>query len=220
MDLRHFKERIPICHLDSIREPCRIANQYNPLRTTGSGTSGTIVRDAERCTSRTSPSPARVPPRWSTLNRPERRNALSAATDARIDRLPGRNRPRPRRPRRHPGRRRKVFCSGHDLSEMTGRDINEYRRDFRRLQRADAEDSGHPPAGDRRGAGRRHRRRMPTGGLLRPGHRRRRGLVRHARREDRPLLHHTHGGPHAGHRPQARAPHAADRGPGGRANGR
>src|SRR6202011_592555 len=24
----------------------------------------------------------------------------------------------------------KVFCSGHDLSEMTGRDINEYRRIF------------------------------------------------------------------------------------------
>src|SRR5215510_4537126 len=24
----------------------------------------------------------------------------------------------------------KVFCSGHDLSEMTGRDLNEYRRIF------------------------------------------------------------------------------------------
>ena len=42
MDLRHFKGRIPICHLDSIREPCRIANQYKPSRTSPNGTSGTI----------------------------------------------------------------------------------------------------------------------------------------------------------------------------------
>jgi enoyl-CoA hydratase/carnithine racemase len=65
-----------------------------------------------------------------TLNRPQRRNALSlnlmleliealedlshdAATRAIILAAAG-----------------KVFCSGHDLSEMTGRDINEYRRIF------------------------------------------------------------------------------------------
>jgi enoyl-CoA hydratase/carnithine racemase len=65
-----------------------------------------------------------------TLNRPQRRNALSldlmlelmdalehlardAGTRAIILAAAG-----------------KVFCSGHDLSEMTGRDINEYRRVF------------------------------------------------------------------------------------------
>jgi len=65
-----------------------------------------------------------------TFNRPERRNALSLALMqeliACLDEI---------------GRQvetravilaaaGKVFCSGHDLSEMTGRDINEYRRIF------------------------------------------------------------------------------------------
>ena len=64
-----------------------------------------------------------------TLNRPARRNALSLAMMreliACLDEI-GR------------GAARavvlaaagKVFCSGHDLAEMTGRDINEYRRVF------------------------------------------------------------------------------------------
>jgi enoyl-CoA hydratase/carnithine racemase len=65
-----------------------------------------------------------------TLNRPQRRNALSLALmlemmDA-LDRI-GRD-----------GEARavilaaagKVFCSGHDLSEMTGRDVTEYRQIF------------------------------------------------------------------------------------------
>jgi enoyl-CoA hydratase/carnithine racemase len=65
-----------------------------------------------------------------TLNRPQRRNALSLGLmlelTSCLDKI-GRN----------PGVRAvilaaagKVFCSGHDLSEMTGRDINEYRRIF------------------------------------------------------------------------------------------
>jgi enoyl-CoA hydratase/carnithine racemase len=65
-----------------------------------------------------------------TLNRPERRNALSLELMreliACLDRLAG------------DGDTRavilaaagKAFCAGHDLSEMTGRDINEYRRIF------------------------------------------------------------------------------------------
>src|SRR5580698_1222232 len=65
-----------------------------------------------------------------TLNRPQRRNALSLALmQELIDCLTT------------IGERRdlrtvilsaegKVFCSGHDLSEMVGRDINEYRRLF------------------------------------------------------------------------------------------
>jgi len=65
-----------------------------------------------------------------TLNRPERRNALSlemmleliacldevgSEREARVVILRGAG---------------KVFCSGHDLNQMTGRDINEYRRIF------------------------------------------------------------------------------------------
>ena len=65
-----------------------------------------------------------------TLNRPERRNALSLELMldliAALDEI-GRN-----------GEIRavilaaagKVFCSGHDLAQMTGRDINAYRRIF------------------------------------------------------------------------------------------
>jgi enoyl-CoA hydratase/carnithine racemase len=65
-----------------------------------------------------------------TLNRPQRRNALSLALMleliSALDEI-GRN-----------GISRavilaaagKVYCSGHDLSEMTGRDINEYRHIF------------------------------------------------------------------------------------------
>src|SRR5579871_6783055 len=65
-----------------------------------------------------------------TLNRPERRNALSLelmleliacldeigrTLEARVVILRGAG---------------KVFCSGHDLGQMTGRDINDYRRIF------------------------------------------------------------------------------------------
>ncbi len=65
-----------------------------------------------------------------TLNRPQRRNALSLELMLELTRCLeeiGRS---------HEARAvilaaaGKVFCSGHDLSEMTGRDINEYRRIF------------------------------------------------------------------------------------------
>jgi enoyl-CoA hydratase/carnithine racemase len=65
-----------------------------------------------------------------TLNRPERRNALSLGLmlelTACLEEI-GRN-----REIRAVilGAAGKVFCSGHDLSEMTGRDVNEYRRIF------------------------------------------------------------------------------------------
>src|SRR5215469_1228131 len=65
-----------------------------------------------------------------TLNRPERRNALSLELmlelTACLDEI-GRNREIRAVILRGAG---KVFCSGHDLNEMTGRDINEYRRIF------------------------------------------------------------------------------------------
>jgi enoyl-CoA hydratase/carnithine racemase len=65
-----------------------------------------------------------------TLNRPGRRNALSLAlmleAISALDDV-GRNREVRAVILAAAG---KVFCSGHDLSEMTGRDINEYRRIF------------------------------------------------------------------------------------------
>ena len=65
-----------------------------------------------------------------TLNRPERRNALSLELMAEFTRcLDAISRDPEVRVviLRASG---KVFCSGHDLSQMTGRDINEYRRIF------------------------------------------------------------------------------------------
>ena len=65
-----------------------------------------------------------------TLNRPERRNALSLELmlelTACLDEI-GRDREVRVVILRGAG---KVFCSGHDLNEMTGRDMNEYRRIF------------------------------------------------------------------------------------------
>jgi enoyl-CoA hydratase/carnithine racemase len=65
-----------------------------------------------------------------TLNRPERRNALSLELMLEMMRCL-------QEISRDPHLRvvilrasGTVFCSGHDLSEMTGRDINEYRRIF------------------------------------------------------------------------------------------
>ena len=65
-----------------------------------------------------------------TLNRPQRRNALSLDLMLELIRcLDGIGRNRELRVVIL-GAAGKVFCSGHDLSEMTGRDINEYRRVF------------------------------------------------------------------------------------------
>src|SRR5690242_1647899 len=65
-----------------------------------------------------------------TLNRPQRRNALSLELMLELIRCldeAGRSREIRAIILAAAG---KVFCSGHDLSEMTGRDINEYRRIF------------------------------------------------------------------------------------------
>jgi enoyl-CoA hydratase/carnithine racemase len=65
-----------------------------------------------------------------TLNRPQRRNALSLDLMLELigclDEI-GRNRDVRAVILAAAG---KVFCSGHDLSEMTGRDLTEYRRIF------------------------------------------------------------------------------------------
>ena len=65
-----------------------------------------------------------------TLNRPERRNALSLALMQELVRCLdeiGHDREIRAVILAAAG---KVFCSGHDLSEMTGRNINEYRNIF------------------------------------------------------------------------------------------
>jgi enoyl-CoA hydratase/carnithine racemase len=65
-----------------------------------------------------------------TLNRPQRRNALSLDLMLElIDALDAVGRDRAVRVVILAAAG-KVFCSGHDLSEMVGRDINEYRRLF------------------------------------------------------------------------------------------
>jgi enoyl-CoA hydratase/carnithine racemase len=65
-----------------------------------------------------------------TLTRPERRNALSLGLMLELigclDEIGGSREVRAVILRAAG----KVFCSGHDLTEMTGRDINEYRRIF------------------------------------------------------------------------------------------
>src|SRR5215475_4431984 len=65
-----------------------------------------------------------------TLNRPERRNAMSLELMleliAALEEI-GRNREVRAVILAASG---KVFCSGHDLGQMTGRDINEYRHIF------------------------------------------------------------------------------------------
>ncbi len=65
-----------------------------------------------------------------TLNRPHRRNALSMSLMLELIHCLGETGRRPEIRAVILAAAGKVFCSGHDLSEMTGRDINEYRRIF------------------------------------------------------------------------------------------
>jgi enoyl-CoA hydratase/carnithine racemase len=65
-----------------------------------------------------------------TLNRPERRNALSLALMQELIHFLSEMDTRRDVRAVILGAAGKVFCSGHDLSEMSGRDINEYRHLF------------------------------------------------------------------------------------------
>ncbi len=65
-----------------------------------------------------------------TLNRPERRNALSLELMQELIGCLGEIGRNPEVRAVILAATGKVFCSGHDLSEMHGRDINEYRRIF------------------------------------------------------------------------------------------
>ena len=82
---------------------------------------------------------------------------------------------------------------------------------LRRLHRADGDDPPPPAAGDRQGARHRHGRRLPARRRLRPRRRRRQRALRHARRQDRPVLLDADGPALARDRPQARARDAAHR---------
>ena len=152
-----------------------------------------------------------------TLNRPQRRNALSLdlmrEVIACLDKI-GRD--------GHGvmlAAAGKVFF-GHDLSEMVGRDINDYRQVFDVCTDLMTQRAVHSAAGDRRGARRRDRGRMPAGGDLRSGDCGGGGGVRHTRREDRTVLHHADGGAQPRRRPQTRAANAAHRRADRRADGR
>ena len=146
-----------------------------------------------------------------TMNRPERRNALSEAhmTEL-VDAF------------RAAGARRETravilsgngpaFCAGHDLREMLDRDVANLSPSLRALRRADDRNPGNPSAGDRAGARHRHCRRVPARRHLRSRRRRRRRPLCDPRSEHRPLLHHADGRADARDRPQARHADAADR---------
>ena len=106
-----------------------------------------------------------------TLNRPQRRNALSLdlmqELIACLTEIGGSREIRAV----ILGAAGKVFSSGHDLSEMVGRDINEYRRVFDVCTELMTRHPVDPAACDSGGAGYRHRGGMPVGGHLRSGHR-------------------------------------------------
>ena len=93
-----------------------------------------------------------------------------------------------------------AFCAGHDLKELTARrtDADGGRAYFQHimttLQRDDAADRHPAAAGDRRGAGHRHRRRLPARRELRSRRRLGDGALRHARRRYRPVLLDADGG--------------------------
>jgi enoyl-CoA hydratase/carnithine racemase len=65
-----------------------------------------------------------------TLNRPQRRNALSLELMQELIRCLDEIAESPEIRAVILAAAGKVFCSGHDLSEMTGRNINEYRHIF------------------------------------------------------------------------------------------
>ncbi len=94
----------------------------------------------------------------------------------------------------------KAFCAGHDLKEMTaGRQAPDggkaYFADlFTRCARVMTTDPHPAPAGHRPTPRHRHRRWLPTGGLLRSGRGRAWHPLWRQRRQYRPVLLHSDGG--------------------------
>jgi enoyl-CoA hydratase/carnithine racemase len=102
------------------------------------------------------------------------------------------------------------FCAGHDLSEMVGRGMRESAEIFERCSRMMQRLHTIPAAGDRPGAGGRHGRRLPAGGLVRPGGGLRGCPLFNPGGQDRAFLHDPHDGRRARHRPQGRPGDAPD----------
>ena len=128
-----------------------------------------------------------------TLNRPERRNALSEAMltelGAALERIAA---DRSARVVVLGAAGAGLLCGtrfGRNGGPAQGRLSDALRAVFA----GHAADSATSPAGHRPRAGAGHGRRMPTGGDLRSGRGGQRGEVRHARREDRAVLHDPHG---------------------------
>ena len=146
-----------------------------------------------------------------TLNRPEKRNALSLALmeeliaaleevgadpEARAIVIEGAG---------------PAFSAGHDLGEMVGRDAALLRAALRRLHGDDGDDPSPAAAGDRQGARHRDRGGLPARRRLRPRSGSDGNALRDARRQDRPVLLDADGSALPRGRAQARARAAAHR---------
>ena len=81
-----------------------------------------------------------------------------------------------------------MFSAGHDLREIIDATDAERESLFALCSQTMQTIRDSVAAGDRPGARAGHRRRLPVGGHLRPGRRRRRSQLRHAWHQDRPVL--------------------------------
>ena len=152
-----------------------------------------------------------------TLNRPAARNSLSEGLIAELHAALERHSRRRKRARggdrrQRPGLFRRPRHEGTDRAPRRCRSrARLFRRDHERLQRDDAGHRAFAEAGGRRGAGHRHRRRLPAGGKLRS----RGGLggrdLCHARRRYRTVLLDADGGAVAQRSAQAGDGNAAHR---------
>ncbi len=140
-----------------------------------------------------------------TLNRPDKRNALSLEVMGEVTEA--------LRSASHEQDVRAIviagagpaFSAGHDLGEMVGRDLAFYQRlfDACTVMMEAIHKVPQPVIAKVHGSG--VRGRLPARRRLRPRRRRRGDAVRHPRREDRPLLFDADGSGVAGGRAQARA---------------
>ena len=128
-----------------------------------------------------------------TLNRPEKRNALSFGLLSQLESAVRAIAADPIARVVVLGATGPAFCSGHDLGGDGRQDREGLSRAVRALHAGDAGIAPAAPAGDCASARDRHGGGLPARGRLRPGRRGRRGDFCHPGRQDRPLLHDAHG---------------------------
>ena len=146
-----------------------------------------------------------------TMNRPDKRNALSLAHMLELKecfRSIGESEEAQVVILRANG---PAFCAGHDLSEMVGRDPEFYRRLFDVCTELMTTIQAIPQPVIASGPRHRYRRRLPTRSDLRPRSRYGGGPLRHAGGQDRALLLHPDGRPEPLRRPEKSYGDAADR---------